>query len=548
MKRTQVKFKPYQQNQLMAFPMTFDEKIPANHVVRVVNHVIDAIDINPLIKKYKAGGCTSYHPRMLLKIIVYAYLNNIYSSRKIEAAVNENIFFMWLAGMDTPDHNTINRFRSDRLKGVIKKVFTQVVLLMVESGHVDLQSVYTDGTKLESKANRYTFVWGKRVNKSIEKIKNQLEELWNYSQQVAAEELKDTAPTNFEELDPAQVQRTIEKIDEALKNKPVDKEIKKKIRHAKKNWAKNLERYESEKETLNGRNSFAKTDPDATFMRMKEDHLKNGQLKPAYNVQISTNEQVITHFSIHQNPGDTRTLRSHLESFKNELGQLPKELTADAGYGSEENYLLLQENNIDAYVKYNYFDKENKQQDKAKSPFHQDNLSFDADKNCYYCPMGQQMQFIGTTNEISEYGFEKTIHHYQAKNCTGCKLRGACHKNKGNRVIGVNHRLNELKSKARELLQSDMGIVHRKKRSVDVEPVFGFIKQNMGFRRFMLAGMNKVNIEFGLLAIAHNIKKILAKGLSDKGFLSGKGFFAKAEAFLTEFSMSEKFIPIHKPI
>lgn len=138
MKKTQVKFKPYQQNQLMAFPMTFDEKIPANHVVRVVNHVIDAIDINPLIKKYKAAGCSSYHPRMLLKIIVYAYLNNIYSSRKIEAAVNENIFFMWLAGMDTPDHNTINRFRSDRLKGVIKKVFSQVVLLMVESGHVDL--------------------------------------------------------------------------------------------------------------------------------------------------------------------------------------------------------------------------------------------------------------------------------------------------------------------------------------------------------------------------------------------------------------------------
>jgi len=191
---TRKKFKDYNQNQLMLLPPSLDDLIEENHPVRVVNKIIDSIDIRSLLRKYKGGGSSSYHPRMLLKILVYSYVNNIYSSRKMEAAVKENIHFMWLAGMNKPDHNTINRFRSDKLKDLIKKIFSQVVLLMVESGHLDLQSVYTDGTKIESKANRYTFVWGKRINRSKERIAEQLEELWNYTQQIASEELEDTAP------------------------------------------------------------------------------------------------------------------------------------------------------------------------------------------------------------------------------------------------------------------------------------------------------------------------------------------------------------------
>ena len=158
MKTRRIKFKPYNQHQLMVLPPTFDDLIPAAHPVRVVSQVIDQTNLDPLLRKYKGGGSSSYHPRMLLKVLVYGYLCNIYSSRKLESATSENIHFMWLSGMEKPDHNTINRFRSDRLKGVIKKVFTQVVLLLVDSGHIDLQKVYTDGTKIEANANRYTFV------------------------------------------------------------------------------------------------------------------------------------------------------------------------------------------------------------------------------------------------------------------------------------------------------------------------------------------------------------------------------------------------------
>jgi gas vesicle protein len=168
----------------------------------------------------------------------------------MEAALKENIHFMWLSGMEKPDHNTLNRFRSDRLKGIIKKIFSQVVLLMVDSGYVDLEAVYTDGTKIESKANRYTFVWGKRLKSSRERIVKQLEELWNYTQQVASEELKDTSPTEFSQMNPEDIQRTIDQINEALKDKPVEKKIRQKINYAKKNWKKNLSNIKKTKRGL----------------------------------------------------------------------------------------------------------------------------------------------------------------------------------------------------------------------------------------------------------------------------------------------------------
>ncbi len=508
MKSSRIKFKPYYQHQLMAIPPTFDELIPQGHPVRIVNQIIDEINLDPLLKKYKVRGCASYHPRMLLKVLVYGYLCNIYSSRKLEAATMENIHFMWLAGMEQPDHNTINRFRSDRLKGVIKKVFSQVVLLMAESGHVDLQRIYTDGTKIESKANRYTFVWGKRIKNSRERIAKQLEDLWNYTQEIAREELKDTTPTSFDTTDPDEVRRTVQQIDEALKDKPVDKKVRQKVNYAKKNWPEKLDQYNKDEQILEGRGSYSKTDTDATFMRMKEDHMKNGQLKPGYNAQISTNNQIITNYTIHQNPADTKTLKPHLASFKREYGFLPKELTADAGYGSEENYEYLEQNHVEAYVKYNHFDREQRQKGKAMPISHMDNLYYNKEQNCFFCPMGQRMEFIGHKNELTDAGYTRLISRYQAQNCDGCPLRGACHKSKNNRIIEVSHRLNELKAMVRERLLSEKGIMHRKKRPVDVEPVFGMLKQNKGFRRFLLKGLDKVGIEFGLLALAHNLKKL----------------------------------------
>ncbi len=505
-----VAFKAYQQHQAMLLPPSLDELITQGHPVRIVSEVLDKVDIDPLLKKYKGGGSSSFHPRMLLKVLVYSYINNTYSSRKIEAALKENIHYMWLSGMSTPDHNTINRFRSERLKEVLRQVFTQVVLLLSEQGVLNIKELYTDGTKIEASANRYTFVWGNAIKTSKERIKKQLDELWQYAQKVAAAELPDTDPTKFDKIDAGKVEQAIEQINEALKDKPVSKQVKQKLNYEKKNWSSNLKKYTQQEKILAGRNSYSKTDNDASFMRMKEDHMLNGQLKPGYNFQISTNNQYIVNYSLHQTTADTATLQEHTELYKKQYRRTPEIITADAGYGSEENYQYLSDNNIKNYVKYNYFDKRQSSKADKKYPFKPESLYYNSENDYYICPMGQKMQLIGTHQIKTKTGFTQTIHRYQTKNCRGCPLRGACHKSKGNRIIEVNHSLNKYKQQVWENLNSEQGIYHRKKRPWDVEPVFANIKNNHHFKRFMLRSKPKVEIEAGLLALAHNLRKKVA--------------------------------------
>lgn len=508
--RTKVVFKDYSPNQILLLPPSLEEMIELNHPVRVVNHIINSLDLDVLIEKYKGGGCSSYHPRLLLKLLVYGYLTNQYSSRKIEQATKQNVHFMWLSAMSYPDHNTINRFRSDRLSGILKKVFSQVVLLLVDSGVITLKEVCLDGTKIEANANRYTFVWGRSIIKSKERIKRQLDELWAYAESVAKEELENNEPEEFEKIDPDSVQRTISKINNALKDKPISKKIKQKLDYARKNWPENLKKYEKQEKTLGRRNSYSKTDPDATFMRMKEDHMLNGQLKPGYNWQISTANQFILGYTLHQNATDTTTLPAHMESLKENLGQMPEVIIADAGYGSEENYQYLEKNGVEAFVKYNYFHAEQSKKFKSDQ-FKTENLQYDADNDCFICPVGQIMSFVREESQKSDNGFIQTRSIYKAQNCNECPLKSQCHKQKGDRMIGVNHNLNRYKAIIRERLLSKRGRKYRSQRPADVEAVFGIIKGNKNYRKFLLRGLEKVEIEAGLIALAHNLGKLAIK-------------------------------------
>jgi transposase len=508
--KSKVVFKDYSPNQILLLPPSLEEMIDPSHPVRVVNQVIDSLDIDLLIKKYKGGGCSSYHPRLLLKALVYGYLTNNYSSRKIEQALKVNIHFMWLSGMSYPDHNTINRFRCDRLNGVLKKVFSQVVLLLVEKGVITLKEAYLDGTKIEANANRYTFVWGRSITKSKERIKKQLDDLWAYAESVAKEELENNEPEYFEKIDQDSIRQTISIINNALKDKPVNKKVKQKLDYARKHWPENLNKYEQQEKHLGNRNSYSKTDPDATFMRMKEDHMLNGQLKPGYNWQISTQNQYILGYTLHQSATDTNTLPTHMESLKTNLGRMPETLVADAGYGSEENYDYLEKNGVEAFVKFNYFHIE--QSKKWRSdPFRVDNLQYDPDNDCYTCPSGQKMNFIREETQETDKGFKQTRRIYRAQNCSDCPIRSKCHTQKGNRIIGVNNNLNRHKSIIRERLDSERGKKYRSQRPVDVEAVFGIIKSNKNYRKFLLRGLEKVEIEAGLLSLAHNLGKLAGK-------------------------------------
>lgn len=507
-----VVFKANHQHQIMAFPPSLDELVRVDHPVRVVHEVLERIDISALVQQYKPGGTSSYHPRMLLKALVYAYINNIYSSRKIEEALQRDIYFMWLVGMSKPDHNTINRFRGQRLQKTLRPIFSQVVLLLCEEGLLSLKDLYTDGTKIEANANRYTFVWGKAIKTSKERMRQQLDELWKYAQSVAASELDDTDPSGFKKIDKETVTATVEQINAALRDKAVSSKVRQKLNYARKNWPAILDKYEQQEKILGKqRNSYSKTDPDATFMRMKEDHMRNGQLKPGYNIQISTHNQFIASYSLHQNPTDTKTLVPHLQEHIRSYGQRPNNVTADAGYGSEQNYQWLEDKRITAYVKHNQFDRRHshKRQEK-KSPCSTEEFSYNQTTRRYSCPAGKGMKKIGERVKLNESGYEQTLTRYQSRHCAGCPLREKCNPDKEYRIIEVNLNWNRLKQKAEKRLKTSRGLQKRKQRCFDTEPVFANIKHNHHFTRFMLRGLQKVSIETGLLALAHNLRKRIA--------------------------------------
>lgn len=533
-------FKDISGVQPVLFPENIFDKIPQNHPVRIVNQVVDGLDVSSIIEQYKGGGTSSFHPRMMIKVLFYSYLSNIYSCRKIEKALHENIHFMWISGNSTPDFRTINFFRGKRLKGEIQKLFSEVVRMLNELNYVSLEVQYIDGTKIESASNKYTFVWKGSVEKYKAKLEDKIQSVLN---EIDSQTKEDSKEINKQEtprrVDSKELKEKLAELNSKLKES--SKATQKQLAKLQQEHLPRLEKYEKQLEILGNRNSYSKTDPDATFMRMKEDHMKNGQLKPAYNPQISTENQIITHFTIHQTPGDTTTLKSHLDSFKETYQKQSKTVVADAGYGSEENYEFMEKEGIEAFVKYNFFHKEQKRKMKDNI-FLTQNLFYNHKEDYFVCPMGQHLNKIGQGKRTSANGYVSTITYYQATRCEGCPLRGQCHQSKTERRIEVNHRLRELKQKAKERLMSEEGLEHRSKRPIEVEAVFGQLKSNNKFNRFTLRGLEKVEIEFGLMALGHNLRKMVAKNISFEKISGYQPFLRFYQPFfVTEFNPENEF-------
>ena len=512
---SKIHYHPYTPNQLVLFPQRIDENIAENDPVRIISAIVDSLNLEAFNKLYKEKGRSPYHPRMMLKVILYAYMNNVYSCRRIEKLLLRDIHYIWLAGYEKPDFITINRFRN-RVKNEINNIFTQVVLILSSKGFITLDVEYIDGTKIESKANKYTFVWRKSVEKNRAKLMKKISVLLDQVEEVIAQ---DNAVKRNEhvEFTPSMLTDIISELRESLETPPAptDKEEKKKCRERKRQIKQleehrdKLQEYDNHLAVMGERNSYSKTDPDATFMRMKEDAMNNGQTKPGYNLQIATENQFITNFALYPNPTDTLTFIPFEEMFFSRYSRFAKTAVADSGYGSEENYRFMDGNGTEAFVKYNYFHKEQKPRYKP-NPFHPESLYYNKREDYYVCPMGQHMNRIGMKRGKTGSGYVTESICYQAARCEGCPLRGQCFNAKGNRIIEVNHRLNEYKRQARERLTSEEGIKHRGRRCIEPETVFGQMKYNMQYRRFRHFGKDKVTMDFAFFAIAFNIKKLCA--------------------------------------
>lgn len=497
-------FKSYKENDSLLLPPSLGDLVPQTHPARIVSRVIDHLDISSIESKYKGGGTSCYNPRMLIKVLVYSYMCNTFSGRKIERQLKENIIYMWLSGYSTPDFRTLNLFRSQRLNGDFESIFAQVVELIHREGLVTLDVQYIDGTKIESVANKYTFVWKGAVDTYDERLKTKVDAILRQAEKVISsdeDQISTTTGMNADEF-----QRRVDNIVEKIEKVP--SEMQKEIKKINKESLPKMKEYERHKEILQERGSYSKTDQDATFMRMKEDYMGNGQLKPGYNVQISTENQYITNYGIYQKPGDTTTLIDYLESFNRKYHRQSNEIVADSGYGSEQNYDYMLDNKIIPYVKYNYFHMDIRKERKRPSDAYKLTLPYyNSDEDYFVCSMGQHMTYIGNRSRKSEIGHVGEYRKYMAQDCSKCPIKGVCTKAKGNRIYEVNLNLMKQKKLVRELLTSERGLEHRSKRPIEPEAVFGQIKYNSGFKRFRLKSIPKVSVEFGLIALAHNLRK-----------------------------------------
>ncbi len=523
-------FKPYVMNQIALMPASYEENIPADHLVRVVNKAIEKIDIQSLLDQYAGGGSSSYHPKMMLKILVYAYCKKIYTSRKIAEALRENIYFMWLGGGNTPDFRTINDFRGKRMKPVIGEVFSVVVEYLIAGGYIKLENYYLDGTKIEANGNKHKVVWEKRKNRYEQNVKEQIKELLKVIEAENEKEEAEYGDKDLEalggnassEVNAEQLQKKIDELNERLKgitqkeketggNK--NKATRQALKKLENDCLPRLAKYEDQTQKLAGRKSYSKTDPDATCMKMKEDRgAEKAWPKPAYNIQIGTEDQFVVGYSVHNKSSDPICLIPHLEGVRKGLGKLPKNVVADAAYGSEENYTYVGEKELGNYLKYSTFYQDThhyRNQDILRShQFRSYNFEYDQEKDQFICPGQKRLSFLYTAKTKSENGYESSRRLYESEGCQDCPLKEQCTKAKGNRKIQVSFKLMEYRRQARENLTSEPGKKLRAKRSVEVETVFGHLKYNQGFRRFHLRSLDKVSTEWGLVCIAHNMQKL----------------------------------------
>ena len=531
-------FKPYTMAQPSLIPPSWEELIPAGHPVRVVNGAVERINIEALLRKYKGGGTSSYHPQMMLKVLVYGYTQRVYSSRQIAKALRENVNYIWLSGGNRPDFRTINAFRGEKMRGVIEEVFTSVLELLVGEGYVKLESYFVDGTKVEANANRHKVVWAKSRAKYQERLREKVKELLKEIDAATAAEDEEYGDKDLDEMegggggiDAEKLEKKIDELNRRLKEQPEDKKLAKAVKVMEKDYLPRQKRYEEQERKLAGRSSYSKTDEDATFMRMKEDRGAEKPLpKPAYNVQTGTEGQFVVGFSLHQRAGDTTCLIPHLEGVKaslqaiaqrkpevlppldHPLGCLPQNISADAGYGSEENYAYLADHQLENYVKYNTFHREQQHHRKPelirKALFRSENLPYDAEKDVFTCPANQHLTYRSTSHERTANGYWTELRHYEASGCDTCPLKPECTRAKHNRHLRVSFRLRRFRELAPTNLLSEKGKTLRVQRNIEVESVFGQIKHNMHFRRFSLRGLDKVKTEWGLVCIAHNMQKL----------------------------------------
>jgi len=499
----------------------FAEKtIPADDSVRLLDEIVEGMDTSALLRAYKrTGRRPATNPVTLLKILIYAVMEGIYSIRAIASACNRDINFIWLLnGAKAPNHSEIARFRSKRLPECGEGLFYDLVGKLFVLGEIKYEHLFVDGTKYEANANKYSFVWKKSTNKYESRLLVKLDSLFPLlcskhgvlagTPESSLRELESRVSTPFVHgrgTRKSEIQRDIEMLRELLARKA---------------------KYGQYQETFNGRNSFSKTDPDATFMRMKDDHMRNSQLKPGYNVTLGIEGEYITGLYVSSERSDQLTMIPLLNEMETHLGIQYDDVTGDAGFESEEIYTYFENKKQTCYIKPQNYERSKTKKFKSNMSL-RENMSYDAGKDEYICQYGKKLRVVYVGRKKSKSGFESEVTFYECEGCSDCLHKKSCTRAKGNRKMQVSKEFLRQREDSRVRISSDMGVLLRMNRSIQAEGAFGILKQDMGFRQFLMRGNRKVKTELILMAMGFNVNKYHNKIQNNR---TGRQLFEKLSA------------------
>jgi transposase len=464
----------YCQEQQLLFPPRIKDKLPDDHLAVVINDVVETLDLTSLYHKVPSEGHPSYHPKMMLKILIYAYATGTFSSRKIAKALYESIPYIYLSAWQTPDFRTISEFRKENLEE-FKALFKQVVDICNRLGMITLGHVAIDGTKIKANASDAKTYDERRIEKEIETL------------------IKHATVTDEKEDGRYGAQCTGDELPQEIRKR---QDRMKKLKELKGQLSC------SSQEKIN------RTDPDARFMKT------TSGIKTSYNVQVAVDEawMVITAHDVVNEASDVNQLNAIAGQSIETTGQTMKQLSADSGYSSGENLHKLEEKEIDAYIpdrEYQLMMRTGK--DSRDERFHKANFSYNEKEDTYTCPAGKKLRF----SYFQKGTGKEPLRMYKCSDYQACPYGSQCTKNKTGRTIARHPYEKELKAMRQKLSSPEGKAIYDKRKRI-VEPVFGIIKSVMGFTSFLLRGLGKVKGEFSLISIAYNLKKI-ASYLKERG-------------------------------
>jgi len=506
---TQKKYNSFQESMQVVLPLNLGLVISADDSVRLLSHIIDNISI----RRFVVGRNIRRSVRTMLKLLIYGYMNKTYSSRQIETLCKRDINFMWLLnGEKVPDHNTIARFRKN-FPDEITDVFYQVVNALSEVREIDFENVFIDGTKLEANANRYSFVWKGANDKLMEKLFLKIEKYierinLTYCMELVFERQK--ATEILENIRASLSQLVAFNSVKFVSGKGKHKTLLQKDYEICCDLLEKQTKYNAYNATFGNRRSFSKTDKDATFMRMKEDHMKNGQLKAAYNIQLAVNSGYIVGNMACSDRNDVNALIPFLKTLSRSLRKKFHNIVADAGYESEEAYGFLQEHGYTSYIKPQNYEKKKTKAFKQQIG-RRENMSYDALNDIYICHNGRKLSPIYQGKKVTSSGYEQITTKYRCESCSNCLFKIKCTKAKREKELEVSKKFEALREQSFHNIISEKGIELRTNRSIQAEGAFAVLKEDYGFRRFMLRGIKNITTEVNLLSLAYNISKLHIK-------------------------------------